>query len=173
MNKIETFVKNNKIKITIYIIALFLFLIDIITKSLILRSGNLLYQKTIIPNFFYLTLAKNTGAAFSILQNATWIFVVIAICFIIYIDRTILKEKLNKLQIISFSLLIGGVLGNLFDRIFNGYVTDFLHFIIFGYDFPIFNFADIFIVVGAILLIIDVIFKGGKNENRSTRKNKW
>ena len=54
-------------------------------------------------------------------------------------------------------MLIGGILGNLIDRIFRGYVVDFLDFKIFGYDYPVFNFADIFITISIIFIIIDII----------------
>ena len=67
----------------------------------------------------------------------------------------------------SFSFLYSGILGNLIDRVFRGYVIDFLDFNIFGYDYPVFNFADICIVFGIILMIIAIIKKEDLNENRS------
>ena len=61
------------------------------------------------------------------------------------------EKKLNKLSITYYGLLFAGIIGNCIDRIVNGYVTDFLNFFIFGYDFPVFNVADILIVVGVAL----------------------
>ena len=78
-------------------------------------------------------------------------------------------KKDNKLNIISFSLIIGGLLGNLVDRIFRGYVIDYLNFYIFKYDFPVFNFADCLIVVGVIILLIRMLMGDG-NENKSRSK---
>ena len=88
---------------------------------------------------------------------------------LIYIDRNLLKDVKTKLDIISYSLLIGGIVGNLFDRIFYKEVIDFLSFNIFGYMFPVFNLADTFICIGIFIIIIKLL-KGEKNENSSTRK---
>ena len=74
------------------------------------------------------------------------------------------KEKLTNLKIIYYSLLIGGILGNLFDRIVYNSVIDFLDFKIFNYDAPVFNLADTFIVIGVLLIIIENI--GGLNGNK-------
>lgn len=80
--------------------------------------------------------------------------------FIIYY---LMKNKItSKLELVSFSLIIGGSLGNLFDRIIRGYVVDFLDFRIFSYNFPIFNLADTFIVIGVLLLIINMARKENK-----------
>lgn len=169
MNKIYNFLIKYKEKTIVYTFALLYFIIDIVSKSVILRSGNVLFKKEVIKDFFYLDLQKNTGAAFSILEGATIFFVVVGILALIFIHKYLLKEKLNTLKILSYSLLIGGIVGNLFDRIFYGYVVDFLSFKFGDYYFPVFNFADSFIVVGAILIGIDII-KDGIYEVRSKRK---
>ena len=169
MSKIYNFLIKYKEKTIVYTFALLYFIIDIVSKSIILRSGNVLFKKEVIKDFFYLDLQKNTGAAFSILEGATIFFVVVGILALIFIHRYLLKEKLNTLKILSYSLLIGGIVGNLFDRILYGYVVDFLSFKFGDYYFPVFNFADSFIVVGAIILGIDII-KDGIYEVRSKRK---
>lgn len=169
MSKIYNFLIKHKEKTIVYTFALLYFIIDIVSKSIILRSGNVLFKKEVIKDFFYLDLQKNTGAAFSILEGATIFFVVVGIFALIFIHKYLLKEKLNTLKILSYSLLIGGIVGNLFDRIFFGYVVDFLSFKFGDYYFPVFNFADSFIVVGAIILGIDII-KDGIYEVRSKRK---
>ena len=72
----------------------------------------------------------------------------------------------------AFGLLLGGLSGNLIDRLFFGYVRDFLDFYIFGYDYPVFNIADICIVFGVILLIIAVLKGEDTNEDNSNRKSR-
>lgn len=79
------------------------------------------------------------------------------------------KFKENKRNIIAFSLLIGGLLGNLIDRIIHGYVIDFIDFYIFNYNYPIFNIADVCICIGVFILLYS-IYLGEDNENSSGRK---
>ena len=112
----------------------------------------------IIKNFFYITEVKNTGAAWGMFSNNTVMLSVISIIVTILLHIFLQKEtNLNKLSITSYGFLFAGIIGNLIDRLFSGYVTDFLNFYIFGYDYPVFNIADILIVVGIILMIIDVV----------------
>ena len=109
----------------------------------------------IIKNFFNLTYVENTGAAFSILENNTIFLILITFVTLFLIYKFLLKNKeFNKLEIITYSLLIGGIIGNLIDRIVYGYVIDYLEFIILNRHMPIFNFADICIVIGTILFLI-------------------
>lgn len=169
MNKIYNFFCKHRDIVIIYSLALLYFVIDIVSKSFILRSGNLLFKKEVIKNFFYLDLQKNTGAAFSFMEGGTIFFVIVAIITLYFIHKYLLKEKLNVLKILSYSLLIGGICGNLYDRIFYGYVIDFLSFKFGTYYFPVFNFADTFISIGAFLLVIDIAV-GGLYEFRSKRK---
>ena len=85
--------------------------------------------------------------------------VLISIFALILVYYFMLKNKsLNKMDISIYSLLIGGILGNLFDRVIYGYVVDYLDFCIFGYNFPIFNLADVCIVISVGLIIIDSIW---------------
>ena len=74
---------------------------------------------------------------------------------------------------LAIILLIAGTLGNFIDRLTLQYVRDFLDFVIFGYDFPVFNLADVFIVLGVILLIISIIKGEDSNGSKSSRKHKW
>lgn len=160
----------NKKETKVFILAIVFLAIDLMTKSLVLKAGNVLYKKTIIKDFFSLHFTKNTGAAFSFLTGYSWIFVIIAFIFLFIIIRFFIYQKnLKQIEVFAYSLLLGGVMGNLIDRIINGYVIDFLSFKIFDYYFPIFNLADTFIVIGAGLLIIDIV-RGSINENRS---KKW
>ena len=108
-------------------------------------------------------MVTNTGAAFSIFSGGSVLFILIAIGVLFYIDRFIVTDVDHFLYI---SLIIGGILGNLVDRLLYGEVLDFLSFRFGSYYFPIFNLADTFICVGVFLLIIDYI-RSDKNGNKS------
>lgn len=144
-------IKMNKKKITLTV--LILIMIDFIIKYLIRSNFKILDTYTVIKNFFYLTYVKNTGAAFSILENNTLLIIIMSIVLLIYLIYYLTKTKLGKLQNISIILIIAGVIGNLIDRVFLGGVIDYLSFVIFGYYFPIFNLADTYIVIGVFILI--------------------
>lgn len=137
--------------------------IDQLSKCLVNLFINLNQSINIIPNFFNLTYVRNIGAAFSILPGNRWLFIILSILAlnIIYIFF-INNKKLNNKEFIIFSLLQAGIIGNLIDRLLYGYVIDFLDFNILGFNFAIFNVADVFIVISIILLIIvgdkDAIF---------------
>jgi signal peptidase II len=135
---------------------LIIFLIVLFDQVIKLIMNNLLvlgHSYRIVNKFFYLTLTYNTGASWSIMSGQR--IILIAISFVLLYFLIKMSKKSNKLM--AYVVLIGGLLGNLFDRIFRGYVIDYLHFYIFGYDYPIFNIADICIVVGVFLLIIEII----------------
>ena len=153
----------------IYLLSLVVFIIDLISKILVQNLLILDKSYYLIPNFFYFRLTKNSGAAFSLFNNYRFILIILAIGVLIYICRYLVKNDLSKLESTSYVLLIGGILGNLFDRVFYGQVIDFIGFKIFSYYFPIFNIADIAIVIGALLLIIGLI-RGGISGNKSRSK---
>jgi len=112
---------------------------------------------TIINGFFNITNVRNEGAAFSILQGKQILFYVITVIALIFFIYLFVKAKNNTLERIACTLMFAGALGNFIDRLMNGYVVDFLDFIIFGWDFPVFNFADICLTIGGFLLIITLI----------------
>ena len=124
-------------------------------------------EVSIIDGFFRLINTKNTGAAFSILQNQRLILIVAPIIFILICAFMIIKNrKKSKLLLISLSFIIAGGAGNLIDRIRLKYVVDFLDFNFGAYHYPTFNVADSFAVIGVILLIIYYIFiEKKKNED--------
>jgi signal peptidase II len=128
----------------------------------------------VINNFFYITYVQNEGAAFGIFKNARWFFIVLAVLAVLSIIRYIvIEKKVYKDEIISYSLLIGGIIGNLIDRIVYGYVIDYADFYIFGYNFPVFNIADACMVIGFILILYNLIVKGDRHEvNNSRRRSK-
>ena len=133
-----------------YIISLLVFLVDRITKILV--ENFIDKDISIIKNIFYLTYVKNDGAAFSILGTQRILLIVLSILALAFLIYYINKKDKNN---IGYFFLIGGILGNLADRIFLGYVIDFIGVIIFKYNFPIFNIADIFIVLGAIFVLFE------------------
>ena len=109
-----------------------------------------------------LTYLENRGAAFGILQDKRILFVILTIAIVLYLLYYFITNlKSNPLVLnIAFSLIISGALGNFYDRLFQGYVVDFIEFAFV--DFPVFNIADIFVTVGCGLLIIYILFHGEK-----------
>ena len=142
-----------------YIIAFLFFFIDLISKQIVTHLIKLNESIKVIKNFFYLTYTQNTGAAWSILKDQRILLLILSVIVLFIINKYMNKEKLNKLENFSYGMIIGGILGNFFDRLVYGHVIDFLDFYIFGYNYPIFNLADSFIVIGIILLIISYIRK--------------
>ncbi|MCI5774004.1 MAG: signal peptidase II [Erysipelotrichaceae bacterium] len=141
-------------KLKLAILSVAIIVIDQLTKYYFQINLALHDSIPVIKDFFYLTYAKNTGAGWSMFSGHTEILAFISLamagCFIyLYIK----EAKENHLQLWCYSLLIAGALGNLIDRLYLGYVRDFLDFYLFGYDFPIFNVADIAVTFGAFILI--------------------
>src|SRR5674476_540719 len=132
--------------------------LDLFTKYLV-QSALAYGEHITITSFFNLVLTYNAGAAFSFLSDASgwqrWFFSAIAASasgLIIYLLR---KHAADKLFCMALSLILGGALGNLWDRITLGHVVDFLDFHVSNYHWPAFNVADSAIFLGAILLILD------------------
>lgn len=139
-------------------------ILDLTTKAIASHYFELYEILPVIPGWFNLTLAHNSGAAFSFLANETgwqrWFFALVAI-----IVSTIIFFWLKKLQpherwlAIALSLILGGALGNLWDRLTLGYVVDFLDFYYQSPEknshWPAFNIADSAISIGAVMMIID------------------
>ena len=117
----------------------------------------------VIPGLFELQYTENRGVAFSMLQGQRWLFIPLTIVVALVILVMLLRSPLRRYKLFSFTcvLILAGAIGNLIDRIVYGYVIDFLYFSLI--DFPIFNFADCCVVVGAILLFIFILF-GMKGE---------
>ena len=132
-------------------------LVDQIIKILVNTYMNLADSISIIPSFFRITYLKNTGAAWSMFSNKTIYLIAITIAFLAAFYFLILRKtdfKVDKNIGVLYGIIIGGILGNLIDRIRLGYVIDYLDFSFFGYNFPVFNLADTFIVIGCIIMII-------------------
>lgn len=141
--------------------------LDLWTKFLA-QSGLSYGEYVPVLPFFNLTLAYNPGAAFSFLADAggwqRYFFAVIAAVTVLVMLVWLLRLKGEKMVACALALVIGGALGNLYDRIMLGHVVDFLDFYWGSYHFPAFNLADSAITLGAILLIVDMLFAGKKND---------
>ena len=127
-------------------------LVDQLSKQFVMRTMEIGQSITVISNFLYITYVRNPGAAFGMLPYQTAFFVVITIlvgAFIIYYYRLLAED--HKWLRLGLSLQLGGALGNLVDRISEGYVVDFINFTIWP---PVFNIADSAIVIGIGIFLI-------------------
>lgn len=157
-------------KIILYI-SLITIVLDQIVKYLVTSSMELFKSIKVINNFFYITYVQNEGAAFGIMKNSRWIFITLAIIAIIAMVRYILVDKKIFMdEAISYALILGGIIGNLIDRIIFGYVIDYADFYIFGYNFPVFNIADACMVIGFIIVVYNLIFRGDRHEIDNSRR---
>ena len=140
--------------------------LDLLFKYLV---STYLTTVNIIDNFFSLTYVLNDGAAFSLFASRTYLLILIALLCLFFIIYELKSNLDDRILSIGYSLALAGLLGNFLDRLIDGYIIDYLSFKILGYNYPIFNFADILIVVGIIVVIIKEILKerGKKNEVRS------
>ena len=149
--------KNKKHLIIDLFIIIIGIVIDLVSKSIVASKMNLYDSIEIIPHFFHLTYYHNEGAAWGVLQGQQSLFMIITIValaiMLIYYKSTDGKDRLSQLGIV---LMVSGTLGNFYDRIYFGYVRDFLDFYIFGYDFPIFNIADSLLCIGVGLLVLAI-----------------
>ena len=156
--------KFNKKLLYLIVISPLTVLIDQLTKILAEDSLTFGVRETVIDGFFYLTLLYNRGAAWSILSGNRWFLVLVSIAatigFIVYYVKRLNNSK--AFLLLALSLVIGGTFGNLIDRALYGQVVDFLDFIIIGYNYPVFNFADTFLVIGMGLLVIAIYFEDKK-----------
>lgn len=141
-------------------------IIDQLTKFLIKKNFRLYEKKVIIKNFFNLTYVENRGAAWGIFNGNYWFLIITTVVALAFILWFIFRMKeYKKIDIISYSMLIAGIMGNFIDRLARGYVIDFFDFKIFNYYFPVFNIADILIVISVIIMVI-CCFRGDESENK-------
>lgn len=156
-----------KKNISLYIITLVLLMLDQIIKYIVDKSLDLMQSIKVVENFFSITYVRNDGAAWSILSGNRIFLIMITIVAMILIYVFFIKnKKLSRLENVTYGILYSGIIGNLLDRIFIGSVIDYLDFNIFGYNFPVFNLADMCIVISVILLVI-LIFRGEKDANKN------
>lgn len=140
------------IYILIIIVGVFL---DRVSK---VYAVNNFIENPIQGNFLNFTYLENRGAAFGILQDSRLFFIILTIAIVVGLIYYFVKNYKTNPNIlnIALALIISGALGNFYDRLFQGYVVDFIEFAFV--DFPVFNVADIFVTVGSILMIIYLIF---------------
>ena len=113
----------------------------------------------VIPDFFSLTHVRNTGAAFGIFAGQRWVFMIFTVAIILVAVYFLQKGKIkNPGGIVSLALVIGGGIGNMIDRLFLGEVIDFFAFNFWGYQFAVFNVADIFVCCGTFMLAFYIFF---------------
>ncbi|WP_432454303.1 MULTISPECIES: signal peptidase II [unclassified Agarivorans] len=151
-------------------LSVLVFALDQATKYAIAANFNL-YESLPITPFFNLVSVRNYGAAFSFLSDAggwqRWFFTAIAIgvsgLLLWWMKKTSVAQKW---QAIAYALVLGGAVGNVFDRLVFGYVIDFLDFYIGSYHWPSFNVADSAICVGAVLLVLDSLFSSHSKDTK-------
>ncbi|GGJ86569.1 lipoprotein signal peptidase [Lentibacillus kapialis] len=154
-----------------YILALFVVVIDQLSKWIVVNMMELGEQITVIGNFFNLTSHRNSGAAWGILQGKMGFFYVITVIVVIGLIYFMQKHaRESKPLAIAISLILGGAIGNFIDRLFRKEVVDFFDFNILGYDYPIFNIADSSLVVGVILVLIITIIDERKEKRKYDAK---
>ena len=141
------------------ILAVILFIIDQATKYIALTKLNPLGSVTFIDGFMDFTFVENRGAAFGILNGRVWLLLVIAAVICIAIIAAMLKmpnTKEYKWLKWSLMLILAGAIGNVADRLFRGYVVDFFEFTFIKW--PVFNMADIYVVIGTVVMAVLVLF---------------
>lgn len=148
----------------IFIVAVISLFLDQITKILIGIFFTLDERVVVVKNFFSFYFIENYGAAWSILNNKVDFLIIISLIAIFILYRFMYNFKQNGRNNIAFGLILGGIVGNLIDRVFLGYVRDFLSFKLFSYNYPIFNLADTFIVIGVLFLVIAILKGEDKHE---------
>lgn len=133
-------------------------IVDQITKQVAWRSFVTGYHTDIIPNVLRITLVKNQGAAFGLFEGGRIFFIVasvIAVIFITYLGFHLPRP--DRYKRVLLGLILGGAIGNLIDRVYDGAVIDFIEMGIGGHWWPVYNVADIAVTVGAVLLLLHLL----------------
>jgi len=146
-----------------FVLALVVVLLDRWTKHAVAIHIAMYSHIQIIPGFFRLTHTENTGAAFSLFADSpshwkTALLIAFSLLAMVIVSTMLWKQPRFSSSGIALSLILGGALGNLWDRVASGRVVDFLLFYVRQYQWPVFNLADSAIVVGAGLLVLQILF---------------
>ena len=122
---------------------------------------------------FHFTYTRNTGAAFGILQGGTFLLgilsAVVSVAILVYLVRH--ARTMPRLQLAALTLILSGAIGNMIDRFLLGFVRDFIHFYVQGFNYPVFNVADMCVVGGAILLLLSSFFDKRTQEVREPEED--
>ena len=159
--------KKYKNIIFLVLVAISCFVLDLVSKNIALDKLVEYNSKPVINGFFSFTLCYNTGGAWSMFSGNVTILAIISIVALALVIYTMVKSN-TMFYKYSSAIFIGGLIGNLYDRLVYHKVIDFLDFVIFGYDFPVFNIADCFICVGVGLMLLAMIREEKKNGRIST-----
>lgn len=150
------------------VIALGVLILDRVSKWLTVQYVKPIGSYPVIKDVFHFTYVENRGAAWGIMQNGRWIFVgvtaVVCVAIVVFLIR---EKSMAPLLRVSLSVILGGAIGNLIDRVLYGYVVDMIH--VKFIDYPVFNIADSATVVGTILLAWYIIFMTGKTPEAEGR----
>ena len=151
----------------IALIILITALIDQITKFLVAVNMDVNTSVTLIKNVFNITYITNNGVAFGMFSNLSYVIILLSVVLLVVLTNELKKYFNSNLCVFSYALIVGGLLGNLIDRIIFGHVRDFID--IAFINFPVFNMSDIFITVGVIMLLIasyKLEVRYGKNKDK-------
>ena len=160
-------------RVSYLLIALGVVFLDRWSKRLVARRISMYSHIQIIPGFFRLTHAENTGAAFSLFADSTnpWktaLLIAFSVIALLIVSALLWKNSHTMTSTgIGLSLILGGAIGNLWDRLVSRHVVDFLLFYIGPHQWPAFNVADSAIVVGACLLVFEIMFTKSLTTQRS------
>ena len=140
----------------------FVIVFDQITKIIAVKQLLPISTYPIIKDVIHFTYVENRGAAFGMLQNQRWLFMVLSTVVMVVILFVMIKYKkyLHPIMLTGLSFTVGGGIGNMIDRTIKGYVVDFIDFTLI--DFAVFNIADTFICIGVGLIILDILL--GKSD---------
>lgn len=138
-------------------------ILDQITKYIVEKQIRLYEVIRVIPGFFNITHVRNKGAAFSLFSSApetyrSMFFITVTIVAVAVI-AVLIRKTWERLLVVAFSLIAGGAVGNLIDRVRYGEVVDFIQWYVKSYYWPSFNVADAAITIGVGLLVVDMLFK--------------
>jgi signal peptidase II len=155
-----------------FLIAALVVLVDRTSKWLVAQNIGLHDSLAVVPGFFRLTHVENRGAAFGLFSDSPseWkvaVLILFSLIALVVVSALLWKNS-HAMSVtgVGLALIMGGALGNLWDRLLAGHVVDFLDFSVGGYHWPAFNVADSAIVMGALLLVTEILFSKPAEEKK-------
>jgi signal peptidase II len=156
-----------------FLIAVGVVVLDRLTKWLVEANITLHDSIAVVPGFFRLTHVQNSGAAFGLFAESSseWKVAILFSILALAVVSTLLWKNSHSMSTtgVGLSLILGGALGNLYDRLLAGHVVDFFDFYLGSYHWPAFNIADSAIVIGALLLVAEILFAKTPAEQKAVR----